>query len=124
MIYIIDDDPSVRRGVARLLKASGFSVRAFASSKEFLVHERVHESDCILVDVHMPGMGGLELAQALLDDGLAVPVILLTGRDDDSARIAAHRVGAVGFFRKPFDDQALIDTIEFAIKGRDRQGGI
>ncbi len=124
MIYIIDDDPSVRRGIARLLKAAGFSARAFASSKEFLVHERPDESDFIVVDVHMPGMNGLELAQALLDDDLAVPVILLTGRDDDGARIAARRIGAVGFFSKPFDDQALIDTIEFAMKGRNRRGRV
>ncbi len=101
-----------------MLKAAGFSVRAFASSKEFLAYERPDENDCMVVDVHMPGMSGLELAQTLSDDDLELPVILLTGRDDDGARVAARRIGAVGFFRKPFDDQALIDTIEFAMKGR------
>ena len=116
MIYIVDDDPSVRRGLSRLLKASGFAVRAYASGKEFLAYGQPTESDCIIVDVHMPGMNGLELIQALLDDDLQVPVILMTGRDDETARIAARHAGAVGFFHKPFDDQALIDTIEFAIK--------
>ncbi len=116
LIYIVDDDPSVRRGLSRLLKASGFSVRAYASAKEFLDYVQPTESDCIIVDVHMPVMNGLELHQALLDDDLRVPVILMTGRDDETARIAAQRAGAVGFFHKPFDDQALIDTIEFAIK--------
>ncbi len=119
MIYIVDDDPSVRRGLSRLLKAAGFSARAFASGEEFLDYERPTENDCMIVDVHMPGMSGLELQQALLDDDLRVPVIVITGRQDPGARIAARRAGAVGFFHKPFDDQALIDAIEFAIKERD-----
>ena len=77
------------------------------------------EKDCIILDVHMPGMNGLELQQLLHDDDIHVPVIFITGHDDDKARIAARRVGAVGFFHKPFDDQALIDTIEFALKNGD-----
>jgi len=119
LIYIVDDDPSVRRGITRLLKAAGFSARAFASGEEFLEYEQPTENDCIIVDVHMPGMNGLELQQALLDDDMRVPVIVITGHEDAAARIAARRAGAVGFFHKPFDDQALIDTIEFAIKERD-----
>ena len=102
-----------------MLKAAGFSVRAFASGKEFLDYEKPVETDCIILDVHMPGMNGLELLQLLLDDDVHVPVIFMTGHDDDKARIAARRVGAVGFFRKPFDDQALIDAIEFARKNGD-----
>ena len=119
LIYIIDDDPSVRRGLGRLLKAAGFSVRAYASGKEFLDHEKAIEKDCIILDVQMPGMNGLELQQLLRDDDLHVPVIFITGHHDDKARIAARRAGAVGFFHKPFDDQALIDTIEFALKKSD-----
>jgi len=119
MIYIVDDDSSVRRGLTRLLKAAGFSVRAFASGEEFLDHQQPTENDCVILDVHMPGMDGLELQQAMLDNDMRVPVIVITGRDDASARITARRAGAVGFFRKPFDDQALIDTIEFSIKDRD-----
>ena len=119
MIYIVDDDPSVRRGITRLLKAAGFSAHAFASGKEFLDYGQPTDNDCIIVDAHMPGMNGLELQQALLDDDLQVPVIVLTGREDAAARIAARRTGAVGFFHKPFDDQALIDSIQFAIKERD-----
>ena len=118
MIYVVDDDPSVRRGLGRLLKAAGFPARTFASGKEFLDHGKPTENDCLIVDVHMPGMNGLELLRVLSDDDIRVPVILMTGRDDDRARIEARRVGAVGFFRKPFDDQALIDTIEFALKDR------
>ena len=103
-----------------LLKAAGYSVRAFASGKTFLDHERPTDNDCIVVDVHMPGMSGLEVQQALLDRDLKVPVIIMTGRDD-GAKTAAQSLGAVGFFSKPFDDQALIDTIEFAVNGRDRR---
>lgn len=116
MIYVVDDDPSVRRGLTRLLKAAGFKVRAFASGNEFLDYAKPTEYDCVVADVHMPGLNGLELQQALLADGICVPVILITGRDDQSARTAARSSGAAGFFTKPFDDQALIDTIKFAMK--------
>ena len=105
--------------MSRLLKAAGFSVQAFASGEEFLDDERPTANDCVIVDVHMPGMNGLEVQQALLDNDVRVPVIVITGRDEAGARITARRAGAVGFFHKPFDDQALIDTIEFAIKDRE-----
>ncbi len=114
VIYVVDDDPSVRRGLTRLLKAAGFKVRAFASGNEFLDHGRPSESDCVVADVHMPGLNGLELQQALLADDMCVPIILMTGRDDEVARTAARSAGAAGFLTKPFDDQALIDTIKFA----------
>ena len=123
MIYLIDDDLSVRRAVTRLLKAAEYSVRAFASSEEFLENVRPTENDCLIVDVHMPGMSGLELQQALLDNDLHVPVIIITGRDDEASKIAARRLGAVGFFSKPFSDQALIDTIEYARQGSYRRCG-
>lgn len=101
-----------------MLKAAGFTVRVFASGAEFLKYEKPTEKDCIVVDVHMPGMNGLELQQALLDDDMEIPIILMTGHDDDQARTAARSAGAAGFFHKPFDDQALIDTINFAMKDR------
>ncbi len=119
MIYVVDDDPSVRRGLTRLLKAAGYCVRAFGSGEAFLDDELPTENDCIIVDLHMPGMSGLEVQNALLDNDLQVPVIIITGRDDDEARVAARRIGAVGFFRKPFDTRALIDTIEYARRGCD-----
>jgi two-component system response regulator FixJ len=101
-----------------LLKTAGFAVRAFASGREFFKNERPTESDCIIVDVHMPEMTGLEVQQALHDDGVGTPIIFITGRSDDNARIAARSTGAVGFFQKPFDDQAMIDTINFALEDR------
>jgi FixJ family two-component response regulator len=99
-----------------LLKVAGFSVCAFASGREFFDGVRPTENDCIIVDVHMPGMSGLEVQQALRDNDVGTPVIFITGRSDDNARIAARNTGAVGFFHKPFDDQAMIDTIKFALK--------
>jgi FixJ family two-component response regulator len=116
VIYVVDDDPSVRRGLTRLLKAAGFKVRAFASGNEFLDYGKPNENDCVVADVHMPGMSGLELQEALLADDICVPIILITGRDDHGARTQARSAGAAGFFTKPFDDQALIDTIKFAMK--------
>jgi FixJ family two-component response regulator len=101
-----------------LLKAAGFSVRAFASGKEFFKDGWPTDNDCLIVDVHMPGMGGLEVQQVLHDNDVETPIIFITGRSDDSARIAARNTGAVGFFHKPFDDQAMIDTINFALKNR------
>ncbi len=86
LIYIVDDDSSVRRSIARLLEASGFSVRTFASGEEFLASDRPTKCDCVVVDMHMPGINGLELHQALLDDDIQVPVILMTGQDDKGVR--------------------------------------
>jgi FixJ family two-component response regulator len=118
LIYVIDDDRSVRGAITRLLKSAGFSARAFASGREFLKNERPTENDCIILDVHMPGMTGLEVQQALRDNDVRAPIIFITGRSDDTARTAARNTGAVGFFQKPFDDQAMIDTINFALNNR------
>ncbi len=96
-------------------------MRAFASGKEFLKCARPKENDCIIADVHMPEMSGLELQQVLLDNDLHVPVIIITGHDDQASENTARRLGAVGYFSKPFDDQALIDTIKSARQGRERR---
>ena len=111
---------------------SAVSLRRYRSSDDDAAHiagirrvwvldcERPTDSDCIVVDMHMPGMSGLAVQQAVLNDGLKVPVIIMTGRDDGAVTVA-QSLGAVGFFRKPFDDQALIDAIESAVRGRDRR---
>lgn len=114
MIYIVDDDASVRKAMARLMKATGLSAQTFASAETFLQSVEPTASDCLLVDIQMPGMSGLELQQQLARSGIQVPVIFITAFDDDNSREQARRAGALGYFRKPFDDQALLDAIFFA----------
>ena len=117
MIYVIDDDESVRKAAVRLLTAIGLPVLTFASGLEFLASIHPADDDCLVIDIHMPGMGGLELQQRLLQTGVRPVVIFTSAVDDERARWQARQAGAFGFFLKPFDGQALLDTISFAISG-------
>lgn len=114
MIYIVDDDASICKAVTRLMNSAGLPVQAFPSAEAFLGAVEPTASDCLLLDVHMPGMSGIELQRQLKHSGVPVPVIFITAFDDDDAREQASRAGAAGYFRKPFDDQALLDAIYFA----------
>lgn len=115
MIYVIDDDTSVRKAMARLMKSVGLPARTFASGEEFLTSVQLTASDCLLLDAHMPGMSGLDLQEKLVQSGVGAPVIFITAFDDDQTREQARRAGAAGYFRKPFDDQALLDAVYFAL---------
>ena len=115
MIYVVDDDTSVCKALARLMKSAGLPVQAFASAEAFLSAVQPTDSDCLLVDIQMPGMSGLELQQRLTRSGIHAPVIFITAFDDDQVRKQARQGGAAGYFRKPFDDQALLDAIKFAV---------
>ena len=115
MIYVIDDDASVCRAMTRLMHSAGLSVQTYDSAQEFLSSVQPTQSDCLLVDIQMPGMSGLELQRQLTRSGIHVPVIFITAFDDDQMREKAHYGGAAGCFRKPFDDQALLDAIKFTI---------
>jgi len=118
-IYIIDDDESVHRALARLLRSAGFETRTFATVDAFTASEIDSGSGCVLADVRMPGCDGLELPERLRRLGCQLPVIFLSAQDTDTTRAAARRAGAAGFFRKPVDDQALIDAIEWALVNGD-----
>ena len=118
-VYIIDDDESVNRALARLLRSAGFETRAFASVEAFTNAEFEATDGCVVADVRMPGGSGLDLPARLHRLGRELPVIFLTAQDSRATRAAARRAGAAGFFRKPVDDQALIDAIKWALgKGR------
>lgn len=118
-VYIIEDDESVNRALARLLRSAGFDTRIFASVEAFTASGIGSGSGCVLADIQMSGCGGLELPERLQRNGRQLPVIFLTAEDTDTARTAARRAGAAGYFRKPVDDQALIDAIEWAmVNGR------
>ena len=126
MIYIVDDDQSVRTNLARLMRSAGFSARTFASAEEFLASAHNIEPGCLLLDVPLPGLSGLQLQAELNKRGVNLPVIAVSARDDSETSGMARRLGARCFFRKPVDDQALIDAIQWATgpeAGKDAPAG-
>jgi FixJ family two-component response regulator len=122
IVYVIDDDESVRRAFARLLRSADLDVQTFSSAEEFLSSTRKNENACILIDIRMPGLTGFNLQQKLSSQGIRIPVIVISASDDVQTREHAKVLGAVGFFRKPVDDQALLDAIWWAIGGKKRDG--
>jgi len=115
IIYIVDDDDSIRRAMKRLIRSVGMDVEVFASAQEFLDSKHRTHDACVIVDIKMPGMSGLELQEVLLARGFQLPVIFITGFDSPETRDQAKKAGAAGYFRKPIDDQALLDTIQWAL---------
>ena len=114
-IYIIDDDDSVRRAMNRLIRSAGMKARTFASAEELLAFEDINQNACMIVDIMLQGMSGLELCTELQSRGYSLPVIFITGFDSPKTRHKAKMVGAAGYFRKPVDDQALLDSIEWIL---------
>ncbi len=117
-VYIVDDDVSVRRALGRLLRSVGMDARSFGSAQEFLDSDFTDRNACLIADVKMPGLDGLELQQKLVESGTNLPMILITGFDDEKTRALAKASGAAGYFRKPVDDQALLDAIRWALSRR------
>lgn len=114
-VYIIDDDASVRTALERLLISAGIRSRSFGSARDFLKAGVPLDGACVITDVKMHGMTGLELHQALKAAGARVSIIFVTAYDTDAARAEAKAAGAIAYFRKPVDDQALLDAIEWAL---------
>jgi FixJ family two-component response regulator len=114
-ISVIDDDASVRAGTDNLLSSHGYIVRTFASAEEFLQSAHPDDSSCVVADVQMPGMSGLDLLKHLRALGNNVPFIFITAFPDDSVRDRALKIGAVGFLAKPFAGPILIGCIEAAL---------
>jgi FixJ family two-component response regulator len=114
LVYVIDDDKSVRTAFQLLFQSAGFDVQAFRSAKEFLESASLSDGSCIILDMRMPGMTGLDLLKELASRKIKIPVIVVSAYDDASIRGLAHEFGAVAFFKKPVDDQALIDAIHWA----------
>jgi FixJ family two-component response regulator len=98
------------------MKSYGFAVETFASAEEFLGSDRLDKTSCLILDVHMPGMNGLELQQRLVASGSVIPIIFITAFADDSARSQALKAGAVGYLAKPFDDKELLNCINAALR--------
>jgi len=110
-VCIVDGDDSFRRGLARLMRASGFEVRSYGTPESFLAAARSEAQVCVLMDITMPRMSGLQLQRELLAKGVRLPVIAVSARDDEETRAAARQLGARFFLCKPVDDRALLDAI-------------
>lgn len=111
-VFVIDDDPAVRQSVCWLVESAGRRVEQYASADSFLEHYRPDQAGCVLTDVRMPGLGGLQLQETLKQRGYAIPVIIMTAYGDVSTAVRAMKAGAVDFLEKPYSDQALLDLIE------------
>ena len=115
LISVVDDDVSVRRSTQRLLRSSGLRAEAFASADDFLQSGRVAETACLLLDVRMPGMDGLELQRRLGESERLVPIVFLSARASEEEERRALRAGAVHFLRKPVSKEALLHAIRAAL---------
>src|SRR5690348_4456517 len=116
LVHLVDDDEAIRRSVGFMLKTSGFHVRTYESGVELLKGTPNLEPGCILLDIRMPGMDGLEVQRALRDRGVTLPVIIMTGHGDVTLAVHAMKAGAVDFIEKPFEKAVLLSAIEHAIE--------
>ncbi|MEP9379369.1 response regulator [Aquabacter sp. CN5-332] len=115
MITIVDDDEAVRTAIGSLVRSLGFRASTFASADAFLHSERVHDTSCLITDIQMPGLSGIELQARLRAESNAVPIIFITAFPEERIRRQVMAAGAVGFLSKPFDGGAIIDCIERAL---------
>jgi FixJ family two-component response regulator len=116
LVAIVDDDDSVRIALEGLLKSAGLTARAFESAEEFVKSGLQRETACLISDIRMPGMSGLELQAKLNAEHCSIPIVFITAHGDAKMRMQALRAGAVEFLAKPFDDEALLDSIRAALQ--------
>lgn len=116
MVAIVDDDDLMRSALQGLLKAVGLSAQAFASAEEFLKSGKQHQIACLIADIRMPGMSGLELQAHLNAERCKIPIIFITAHGDEKMRMQALRAGAVEFMAKPFEDEALLESVHAALE--------
>jgi len=119
IVFVVDDDASMRRALESLLRSVGHEVRLFSSAPEFMRAARDDTPGCLVLDVRLPGMSGLAFQEELTKAGVALPIIFITGHGDVPMTVRAMKAGAVEFLTKPFDDQVLLDAVHAAIE-RDR----
>ncbi len=120
VIAIVDDDPSVREGLHSLLRSAGWSVEAFGSAQEFLARTRAKAPSCLILDLQLPGLSGLDLQRRMAEVDLEIPIVFLTGHGDIPASVQAMKAGAIEFLTKPVDERDLLRAIQEAID-RDRR---
>src|SRR5438552_18192509 len=119
IVFVVDDDVSVREGLGSLIRSAGLRVETFASAQEFLDSPRSDVASCLVLDVRLPGLSGLDLQKRMAQANIEIPIIFITGHGDVPTSVQAMKAGAVEFLTKPFRDRDLLDAIQQAIK-RDR----
>ena len=115
LIAVVDDDASVRRALARLLRAAGYRTETFSDAETFLEHLPGHLPACVILDVRMPGMSGIELYDQLRVEHRSIPTIFITGHGDSMMAERAIEAGAAGFLLKPFEDEQLLEAVKGAL---------
>jgi FixJ family two-component response regulator len=118
LISVVDDDDSIRESLRGLIRSVGFAVNVFASAEEFLNSDHLRSTDCLILDVRMPGMNGLELQRRLATSDRKIPIIFITAHGDEEVRSRALNGGAVDYLLKPFSEEALLNAIDAALKSR------
>ena len=118
LISVVDDDESFRGAMARLIRSLGYSVAAFASAEDFLMSDRVNDTECLICDIRMPRMSGVELQRNLIAKDRRFPIIFVTAHPAKGSREEALAAGAIGFLSKPCDEDALIALLDQALRGR------
>ena len=116
IVFVVDDNPSIRSGLEGLLRAAGLHVQTFGSAEEFLCSRRPDVPACLVLDVKLPGVSGLDLQHELARLGIQIPIIFITAHADDGARTQALAAGAVDFLYKPFREEELLNAIDAALK--------
>lgn len=116
MISIVDDDHSVREATRSLLRAHGYAAATFASAEEFLQSDRVGDTTCLITDVRMTGLSGVELQRRLVDTGHRIPIIFMSAFSEERTRVAAFEGGARGFLSKPFSEESLMACLDRALR--------
>ena len=116
IVAVIEDDESYRVAVQRLLQSAGLSARSFGSAEDFLDSGQQYETGCLISDIRMPGMSGLELQSRLNADHCPIPTVFITAHGDEKMRLQAMRGGAVKFFTKPFDGEILLEAVRAALE--------
>jgi len=119
IVIVVDDDPSFRRSTERLIRSAGYTVQTYPSAAEFLKNKHIDAPACVVLDVRMPGLSGLDLQRRLATAGIEIPIIFITGHGDIPMSVQAIKAGAAEFLTKPFHEQDLLDAIRQAIE-RDR----
>ena len=119
IVLVVDDDLSVREGLGSLIRSAGLRAETFASAQEFLARPRIDAPSCLVLDVRLPGLSGLDLQKRMAEINLEIPIVFITGHGDVPMSVRAMKAGALEFLTKPFADQDLLDAIQQAIK-RDR----
>lgn len=121
IVAIVDDDADIREALASLLLAAKYTIDSFPTAEAFLQFPQRKEVRCIVLDVHLPGMSGVELQKKLLDDQETIPIVFISANENSSVRESVMKAGAVAFLQKPVRAKALCDGIETALKGRSTQ---